>query len=168
MSNYKTLNNHYCANKAIYDTLIRCTSVQELLLKINIYGKTWTHYDWSVLMFLIICQKINYLTDNDLLYDDILTTISESDIFDNVMTNRSVMTSLVILCGKHSSVSIMSQLKIKNMLAVILKKYPKLWNMSWMYTVQNYKLNGKTRKQKVHRFAYDSADCSEFIRKYLI
>lgn len=50
----KTLNAYYKQHKDRYQSLAKCTSVPEVLLKLEICGKRWTHYDWTFLLVELI------------------------------------------------------------------------------------------------------------------
>ena len=56
--NISVLNKYYNANRALYRSLVlECTSVPELVLKINIFGKKWSHWDWSALILEAILNQ---------------------------------------------------------------------------------------------------------------
>ena len=46
----KAIEEHYYKNKDTFEQLAKCVCVSELMLKLAVYGKKWTAWDWLLLL----------------------------------------------------------------------------------------------------------------------
>jgi hypothetical protein len=158
--NILVLNKYYNANRALYQSLVlECTSVPELVLKINIFGKKWSHWDWSALILEAILNQaeqydiwLNTKNEkmNNHLYVDLVQSASEKSIIEKVFTNNRVMQNIVAICI-YSQYPRSVRVFARNLAAQIFKRHPKMWTMSWMYSKHKIELNGKTKTTKIHK-----------------
>lgn len=68
----KVLNDYYFKNKDRFKSLSRCTCVSELLLKLAIYGKQWSEWDWLLLLAEAIENDLDKPAGASSLYDDFI------------------------------------------------------------------------------------------------
>jgi len=71
------------------------------------------------------------------LFDDVIDAIDNTDILDNIITNKHVILNLVNL-KNIISINRFIQVMIYKLLAHAFKKFPDMWNMSWMFTKRRY------------------------------
>lgn len=156
----KILNEYYNKHKDTYMSLAKnCSSVPEILLKIEIYGKRWTQWDWVLLLSCLInhishCAMRNDVNDTGnslLLVQDIVETFNTTDMLDKIFASRQVVLSIIYVINSNSAAILNAnvwsrnlQIELCTLLAHVFKKFPVMWNMSWMYA--------KFRDQKAKRW----------------
>lgn len=158
----KVLDDYYKKHYAMYHMFVtQTTSVPELLLKIEMYGKKWNRWDWVLLFATIIdCKKIKYVSNrvsdyfviNNQLLDDIKYAIDNSTDFDKIMTDKQVVLSIIHVINCHSAF-FKKEMRIIlcQLLGHIFKKFPKMWSLSWMFAKSKDYVNKKWIKY--HRLA---------------
>ena len=163
------LQDYFNRHRQLYINLANnCSSVAELLLKVAIYGKIWTSWDWAI--FFTVLQSPAMLLPADshgiahikdlsknienqkYLCKDILESIDCTDMLDHVMTNRNVIINMIETAKQYKSFYFGKRSFNRfncQILAHVFKKYPELWNMNWMQT-KFYNQQSK-RWIKLHR-----------------
>lgn len=159
-----TLEQYSNKHISIYRSLIKtCTSAEELLLNISLQGKTWSQWDWVLLfenmtydmLFSRMLSAHNKEKSSETLFLDIITTLKTNNILDNVFTNKQVLCSLISFTSDktfNNFGSAIAKIKIYGILAVLFKKFPKLWTMNYMYSGSG--------KKRYHRL------CTKHTTKY--
>lgn len=166
--NAKTLTDYYNKNKEKYDRLAsNCSSVSEILLKIEIYGNKWTQWDWALFFYSLsfyIAQYNKYknlqtvfasqtaekLLSINYLYDDVIDTIDNNDMLDKILTNKAILLSIIQVAAEYGRHNNNYNYMLYKMLAHIFKKFPKLWQMNWMWS--KYFDKTTLKWTKYHRF----------------
>ena len=147
----KVLNDYYIKNKDLFLSLANCVCVSELLLKLTIYGKKWSQWDWAILLECISMVHSTSEPSTSTLYDDIIHTIDTTDLLDAVFTKKDILLSIMHFTNSQTAYSITYYYKgtMLLLLAHVFKKFPDLWTMSWMIA----KFKDKSTKQwtKYHR-----------------
>ncbi len=154
--NNKTLTKYYNTHKEKCDSLLNnCSSVSELILKLEIYGSKWTQWDWALFFSNLSCYIIELkknTQDNEkfinikYLYDDIIESIDNSDVLDKIFTNKAIMLNIIYVSADYSGYTNNYNYMIYKMLAHIFKKFPRLWQMNWMWSKYFDKTSYKWKK----------------------
>lgn len=172
------------------DLTANCASTSELFIKIAVAGKKLSKWDWAILLLNILrnanvtkhffdCQKnigvvhrqqdpisdstAERLRKHEFLHEDLLNTVNNSAELDSIVTNKHVVLSLIYSANSINLTAFSSidcEKMTKNFLAHVFKKFPSLWNMSWMWIKHKDFMTKKTTK--VHRLG---PSCEEFIEK---
>lgn len=151
-----TLDKYYASNQERYKRMALCSSVPELLLKIEIQGKKWSQWDWA-LLFVTLASCYWTRPDgeygNKELLEDMVEAIDGGKDLDGVLTNKMVLLN-VIHCLK-SDLFVMYEVHARatllNLLAHLFKKFPSLWTMQWMFSRFKDKRTMKMRRK--HKLA---------------
>ena len=168
--NVKSLQSHIDANRDMFTELAKCGSVAELMIRLAAYGKNWNRWSWAIFVYFL-WLRINYATESihpRLLWngpktdepeccamlDDILATLDNGSELDSIMTNKVVVKSMLQIidmrCAECKGSEISSCAGMLCVLAHIFAKFPKLWNVSWMY-IRHTSL--KKKAVRTHRLA---------------
>lgn len=170
--NAKSLQSHIDANKAMFTELAKCGSVAELMIRLAAYGKSWNRWSWAIFVYFL-WLRINYEESNGVLLrsswngqredepecramlDDILATIDNGTELDSVMTNKVVVKSMLQIidtrCAECKGNETSSCAGLLCVLAHTFAKFPKMWNVNWMY-IRHSSL--KKKAIRTHRLAH--------------
>ena len=94
------------------------------------------------------------------MYNDMLETIDDSDLLDDVFTNKQVLLSLSYAVSSRLAYldTAFSKKLFCILLAHVFKKFPELWMMSWMFAKHK---DSRTKKwTKYHRLGQHLAGIS--------
>ena len=153
----EVLRDYFDKHAGVYRRLANgCSSVPELLLKIDIYGRQWNQWDWALFFTNMLAL---YAWDSNIKQNetrlalgyDILDAIDNSDRLDKIVTNKKILLSIIYVTAYCKSFVIVRKSFNCQILAHVFKKWPKLWNMNWMWTKHFDKANKKFIK--CHRLA---------------
>lgn len=166
----KTLEQYYASHAEIYKSLAEtCSSAEELLLTIDLQGTVWTQWDWALFFeyvgYNILLNKLHikinngsYNDNTQILLLDILNTIKTNSLLDKILTNKKILCCLIDLANNEKCFlnrgTAITNVKIYNILAQLFKKFPRLWNMSYMFKSFKGKRYHRLCIEKVTR-AYD-------------
>lgn len=155
--------------------MTKCGSVAELMVKLVAYGKNWNRWSWAIFVYFLwlrigrfggykIGQVPRLMTwggprsdepECCAMLDDILETLDKGVELDEVMTDKVVVKSMLQIidaCGQESkgdeSPSCAGLLCV---LAHTFTKFPKLWNVSWMYIRHT---SPRKKAIRTHRLAH--------------
>lgn len=145
--NLKALQNHIDKNKETFQTLAKCGSVSELIIKLNIYGKNWNRWSWSI--FIYFLQTTDNTEECHMMFKDIIDTIDNTNTLDSIFTNKIVVKSIIQIIDLHNTTVGCTGLLC--ILAHIFAKFPTLWNVNWMF-IRHTTLKKKTIR--THRLKY--------------
>ena len=170
-----TLNSYFNRHQSIYRQLSStCVSVVNLLMLLDVYGKRWTFYDW-LFFFDFLGYDIrsgNSESTSKMLLDDILNTIETDSLMDNVITNKSIILTLVMYTNGTLNCKPFDLKTLCLILAYVFKKFPDLWNMNWMWPKHYNRHKHKwERSHRLHKFV-DSTDVfnsvDEFVSRHYV
>ena len=165
----ETLRKWYDSRQGIYRSLAdECGSVAELMLKIEVYGATWTRWDWVMFFYYLDwcangpeeCsvgtlsrwnpsygwKDVDVSRPEKNLLADIFKTLDGEDTLDAALTNKTVILNF-IEWAKQTNERSPSVLRL---LAHVFRKYPELWSMNWMFVRHRGK---NKRPARTHRLA---------------
>ena len=171
--NVKSLQSHVDANRGMFTELAKCGSVAELMIRLAAYGKSWNRWSWAIFVHFL-WLRINYEESNYIqphwslngsrtdepeccaMLNDILATLDNGTELDSVMTNKVVVKSMLQIidaycaeCKKSDETSSCAGLLC--VLAHTFAKFPKMWNVNWMY-IRHTSL--KKKAIRTHRLAH--------------
>lgn len=175
------LDRYYTDNQERFKRMALCSSVPELLLKIEIQGKKWSQWDWAMLFVTLASCYWSRPTGeygNRELLEDIIEAIDCSKDLDGVMTNKTVLLNIIhftksnlfFMYEEHARATLL------NLLAHLFKKFPSLWTMQWMFS--RFKDKRTMQMRRKHKlacwFCFSGQDSSSletqrkrFIEQYL-
>lgn len=170
--NAKSLQSHIDANKDMFTELAKCGSVAELMIRLAAYGRIWNRWSWAIFVYFL-WLRINYEESNHIqprlswngprsdepeccaMLDDILATIDNGTELDSVMTNKVVVKSMLQIidtrCDECKGNETSSCAGLLCVLAHTFAKFPKMWNVNWMY-IRHSSL--KKKAIRTHRLAH--------------
>lgn len=170
--NAKSLQAHIDANKDMFAELAKCGSVAELMIRLAAYGKSWNRWSWAIFVYFL-WLRINYAesdcsqprlswngprTDEPeccAMLDDILATLDNGTELDSVMTNKVVVKSMLQIidarCAECKGAEASSCAGLLCVLAHTFAKFPKMWNVNWMYIRHT---SPRKKAIRTHRLAH--------------
>ena len=172
--NAKSLQSHIDANKDMFAELAKCGSVAELMIRLAAYGKSWNRWSWAIFVYFL-WLRINYPLGCKIgqppriswngpredepeccaMLDDILATLDNGTELDSVMTNKVVVKSMLQIidasCAECKGSEVSSCAGLLCVLAHTFVKFPKMWNVNWMYIRHT---SPKKKAIRTHRLAY--------------
>lgn len=172
--NVKSLQSHINANKDIFAELAKCGSVAELMIRLAAYGKSWNRWSWAIFVYFL-WLRINYSLGYKIgqtpriswngpreeepeccaMLDDILATIDNGSELDSVMTNKVVVKSMLQIidtsCAECKGSEASSCAGLLCVLAHTFAKFPKMWNVNWMYIRHT---SPRKKAIRTHRLAH--------------
>jgi len=170
--NAKSLQAHIDANRGVFTELAKCGSVVELMVRLVAYGKGWNRWSWAIFVYFlwlhISCAESDRSqsrlswngprTDEPeccAMLDDILATLDNGTELDSVMTNKVVVKSMLQIidtcCAERKGGETSSCAGLLCVLAHTFAKFPKMWNVSWMYIRHT---SPRKKAIRTHRLAY--------------
>lgn len=142
------------------------------MIRLAAYGKSWNRWSWAIFVYFL-WLRINYEESNVVLLrsswngpgedepecramlDDILATLDNGTELDSVMTNKVVVKSMLQIidtrCAECKGNETSSCAGLLCVLAHTFAKFPKMWNVNWMY-IRHSSL--KKKAIRTHRLAY--------------
>lgn len=141
----KTIAQHLDARAELYKRLATTSSsIEELLMKVELLGEKWTRWDWATMLQYIVshyvmnCYHESEVNSIGALFKAICKCVESSDLLDNILTDKEVMLAMIahtkqcteqffVNFADHSGTSL-------DLIAIVLKKFPSMWNMSWMWS----------------------------------
>lgn len=181
--NVKALQKYIDDNAATFQELAKCGSVAELLVRLAVYGRSWGRWSWAVFI-QFLWQRANVASlgrprseDCAVMLDDVIKTIDEGAEMDRVVTNKTVVLSMMQTANAADVMQYHGSAGLMCVLAHAFNKFPDMWNMNWMYSRRRLP-GGKTAR--VHKLAssvpaaacrpsgYFSSDAfrQDFVHKY--
>lgn len=170
-----TLQRWYRDHRRTYVELAEeCRSVAELMLKIEVYGKKWTKWDWVMFMWHLSMSascldeegpsapgQAGFDTSDQApdLFADMVDEVDNGKMLDGVLTNKTVVAHLIwwIDDGRLNPLRVGAL----RLLAHVFKKFPAMWTMNWMFV----RHPGKN-KPRTHRMEFAMFDLSGRGRRY--
>lgn len=172
--NAKSLQAHIDANKDMFTELAKCGSVAELMIRLAAYGKSWNRWSWAIFVYFL-WLRINYPLGYKIgqtpriswngprkeepeccaMLDDILATLDNGSELDSVMTNKVVVKSMLQIidasCAECKGSEASSCAGLLCVLAHTFAKFPKMWNVNWMYIRHT---SPRKKAIRTHRLAH--------------
>lgn len=170
--NGKSLFAYIDANRNTFTELVKCGSVAELMIRLAAYGKSWNRWSWAIFVYFL-WLRINYAesdrsqprlswngprTDEPeccAMLDDILATLDNGTELDSVMTNKVVVKSMLQIidacCAECKGAEVSLCAGLLCVLAHTFAKFPKMWNVNWMYIRHT---SSKKKAIRTHRLAH--------------
>lgn len=160
----KTIAQHLNARAELYKRLATTSSsVEELLMKVELLGEKWTRWDWATMLQYIVSHYImNCFYESEVnsigaLFKAICKCVESSDLLDSILTDKEVMLATIahtkncveqfVNFADHSGTSL-------DLIAIVFKKFPSLWNMSWMWSKCWKKTKQGKKFYRKHRFQF--------------
>ena len=167
----KTIAQHLNARAELYKRLATTSSsVEELFMKVELLGEKWSRWDWAALLQYVVyyyienCRYESEVNSIEALFKAICKCVESSDLLDNILTDKEVMLATIA----HTKQCVEQYIGFTDktgtsldLIAIVFKKFPSLWNMSWMWSKCWKKTKHGKKFYRKHRFQFLFPDKDE-------
>lgn len=183
----KTLLRWYESHKETYhDLAANCSSVPELLFKIEVFGEKWTKWDWIMFFHYLTLEyasdkaececgggmasdKAEYDSSDEFssiqLVKDIFDVLDRETTLDSIMSNKTIISNFIVWTTTMKS-EWYSFRPIFKLLAHVFKKFPELWTANFMWIRHGSKMLNKKGRARTHKLEASLAQTSGRSDKY--
>ena len=139
-------------------------------MKVELLGEKWSRWDWAALLQYIVyyyfenCRYESEINSIEALFKAICKCVENSDLLDCILTDKEVMLAMIahikqcteqfVNVADHSGTSL-------DLIAIVFKKFPSMWNMSWMWSKCRKKTKHGKKFYRKHRFQFLFPDKDE-------
>lgn len=139
-------------------------------MKVELLGEKWSRWDWAALLQYVVyyyiqnCRYESEVNSIGALFKAICRCVESSNLLDNILTDKEVMLAMIAhtkQCVEQYMNSTDKTGTSLDLIVIVFKKFPSLWNMSWMWSKCQKKTKNNKQFYRKHRLQFLFPDKDE-------